>query len=532
MAEVTSRRVLSAEAADGVLNGPNGLLSPRSDMVAELAEADDSTTAPRDRPDQHWPDQHWPDQHRPAVIAKTFIAAEGPVERYRRTVIVEPLGGGQVQVTEQFDYRLDIPVWRALFNTPFRRALCRGRELPWWHPPDRFTARQARITALLAALAVLAGFLGTLLGQTITFAADEFEIGESAQGRALAMVRLSIILTVVVAALGDREGRRRTLLFAATGAILAAAATSTAPDLASMTAIQAVSRGLSHAMAVLIFVFALEEAPDGSRAFVASMLGLAAGLGSGIAVGLVPLADLGVSGWRLVFLGALAGLPPVLLAARKLPESQRFESAHRQPRVRLPREYPFRMALLATTSFAVLVFSTPASQFQNEFLNEQRGFSATKITLFTLLTTWTAGPGMLIAGKLADLRGRRVIASLGVSGGAVFSLWHFTQAGWPMWVLIAVGALMTSSTVPSLGVYRAEMFDTFRRSASNGLLGVAGIAGSIVGLVAGGYMIEAWGYGTAFTILIAGPILVAILVLLFYPETTRRSLEELNPENR
>jgi len=60
---------------------------------------------------------------------------------------------------------------------------------------------------------------------------------------------------------------------------------------------------------------------------------------------------------------------------------------------------------------------------------------------------------------------------------------------------------------------------------------VAGVSGSMVGLAAGGYMIETWGYGTAFSILLAGPLLVAVLVLLFYPETTRRSLEELNPED-
>ena len=502
MPQVISRRVVSTHAADGVLNGPNGLLSPRSDIVLERAEDEGA-----------------------------FAAAEGPVEHYRRTVTVEGAGGGQVQITERFDYRLDIPVWRVLFTIPFSRALVRGRELPWWHPPDRFTSRQARVVALLATLAVIAGFLGSLLGQTITFAADEFGADESAQGLALALVRLSILITVAVAALGDRKGRRHTLLYAATGSILAAAATSLVANLATLTAVQAVARGLSHALALLIFVFALEESPAGSRAFVASMLGMAAGLGSGIAVGFVPLADLGVSAWRLIFVAALAGLPLVAFAARRLPESQRFETARRRPRDPPPHEYRFRLVLLAATSFAVLVFATPASQFQNEFLNEQRDFSATKIALFTLITAWTAGPGMLIAGKLADVRGRRVIASVGASGGAVFALWHFTQAGWPMWVLIAIGALMTSSTVPSLGVYRAEMFGTVRRSESNGLLGVAGVSGSFVGLAAGGFMIEAWGYGTAFSVLLAGPILVAILVLLFYPETTRRSLEELNPED-
>ncbi|MDE0614516.1 MAG: MFS transporter [bacterium] len=516
MPQVISRRVLSADAADVVLNGPDGLLSPRSDIVLERATGEASLS--NDEPSLR-------------TAEAVFTAVEGPVEHYRRTVTTEPLSDSRVQITEQFDYRLAIPVWWVLFTIPFSRALRQGRDWPWWHPPDRFTARQARIVALLATLAVIAGFLGTLLGQTITFARDEFGESKSAAGFALSLIRLSILITVAVAALADRKGRRRTLLYAAFGAILASAATSLVANLATLTAVQAVSRGLSHAMALLIFVFALEEAPSGSRAFVASMLGLAAGLGSGIAVGSVPLADLGVTAWRLSFLVALAGLPLVLFAARRLPESQRFETARRQPRTKPPTEYRFRLVLLAVTSFAVLVFASPASQLQNDFLRDERGFSATKITIFTLLTAWTAGPGMLIAGKLADLRGRRVLASIGVSGGALFALWHFTLAGWPMWILIAVGTFMTATTVPTLGVYRAEMFGTMRRSESNGILGMAGVAGSAAGLAAAGVMADAWGYGTAFTVLVAGPILVAILVLVFYPETTRRSLEELNPED-
>ena len=38
MPRVISRRVLSADAADVVLNGPDGLLTPRSDIVLERAE--------------------------------------------------------------------------------------------------------------------------------------------------------------------------------------------------------------------------------------------------------------------------------------------------------------------------------------------------------------------------------------------------------------------------------------------------------------------------------------------------------------
>ncbi len=523
-----SRRVLSTDVVDEVLNGPDGLLTPRSDIVLEH---------PADHRTGQSAGEGEPIRSETGFVATEggetrFVVAEGPVDHYFRTVTVEPVAGDRVVVTERFDYRLAVPVWWVLFNVPFRRALCRGRDWPWWHPPVRFDARQARVVALLATLAVMAGFLGTLIGQTITFAREEFGFTKSAEGVALGLIRLSILITVVVAAVGDRQGRRRTLLLAAVGSIVAAVATAPVPGLGALVATQAVSRGLSHAMALLVLVFAMEESPAGARAYVASMLALAAGLGSGLVVGFLPLADLGTSGWRLVFLTALMGLPLVAHVARHLPESQRFEVASRQPRARPPSRHRSRLGLLAVTSFAALVFSTPAAQLQNDFLRDERGFTATRITLFTLLTAWTAGPGMLVAGKLADLRGRRVIGALGSSGGALLVLWHFTQAGWPMWVVFAGGACLGAATVPSLGVYRAELFGTVRRSESNGLLGVASVAGSATGLSAAGFMADAWGYGTAFSVLVVGPLLVALIVVLFYPDTARRSLEDLNPDDQ
>ncbi|MCY4163796.1 MAG: MFS transporter [bacterium] len=502
MPQVISRHVLSASAADAVLNSSGGLLSPRSDIILEKADGEG-----------------------------TFSAAEGPVTQYRRTVTTRHIGDAQVEITERFDYKLSIGLWWVLFVLPVNHTLRHKRDLPWWHPPDRFNARQASVVALLATLAVLAGFLGTLLGQTITFAREEFGATKSAQGFALSVVRVSILLTVAIAALADRRGRRRILLLAGFGAIVASAATSLAPNLAALAGIQGLARGLSHAMALLLFVFALEESPSGSRAYVTSLLGMAAGLGSSVAVGLVPLADLGVAAWRFIFLVALIGLPLLAYAARRLPESQRFCATQPVARTKASKQHRRRLVLLAATSFAVLLFASPASQLQNDFLRDERNFSATKITVFVLLTTWTAGPAMLCAGKLADLRGRRVLASVGVCAGALLTLWHFTTAGWPMWVLLAAGTCMSATTVPSLGVYRAEMFGTIRRSGSNGLVGLAGVAGSAAGLAIAGVMADAWGYGTAFSVLVAGPLVVAVIVLLCYPETTRRSLEELNPQS-
>ena len=50
-------------------------------------------------------------------------------------------------------------------------------------------------------------------------------------------------------------------------------------------------------------------------------------------------------------------------------------------------------------------------------------------------------------------------------------------------------------------------------------------------LVVGGLVDSGWSYGSAFALIAPAPLLVCALVLLSYPETAHRSLEDLNPED-
>jgi hypothetical protein len=59
---------------------------------------------------------------------------------------------------------------------------------------------------------------------------------------------------------------------------------------------------------------------------------------------------------------------------------------------------------------------------------------------------------------------------------------------------------------------------------------VAGVSGSVVGVLLAGVLAGPWGgLGRPIALLALGPLLVAVLVLACYPETANRSLEELNP---
>lgn len=114
-----------------------------------------------------------------------WVCAEGPFTRYERRLAVEPDGDGRHVVAKGVEWELGDPhlgsVVRPLVAKLFRRELvvdgdpdAPAPRPPWWSPPDRLDARASAMVARLCALSLVTGYLGTVLTQTITFAADEF----------------------------------------------------------------------------------------------------------------------------------------------------------------------------------------------------------------------------------------------------------------------------------------------------------------------------------------------------------------------
>ncbi|MGE4566999.1 MAG: MFS transporter [Acidimicrobiales bacterium] len=460
-----------------------------------------------------------------------FVLDHGPFEHYQRTLTVTE-GTQDHQVTETYQFRLSVPVWRPLFTLIMRRALPRRRN-PWWSPPSRLDARAARVLSLLAVLQVIDGYLGTVISQTITFAADEFNRTSTAQGVTLAVVRIGVLVALGVMVLADRHGRRRLLRWAMLGAVLLTGLGALSPGLWFLGGSQLFARGLTTGMGILIGVMAAEELPRGARAYGVSMLSLAAALGAGMAVWVLPVADLNPQGWRVVYLVPLLSLPLVLAACRRLPETRRFVANKQTPDLHgapLRTEYR-RLALLATGAFLFLLFASPASQFQNDFLREQRGFNATGISIYTLLTSTPAAIGIFLAGKWADTRGRRHVGALGLAGGATLITLSYFFAGPLMWASHLGGVVVGSLTV-ALGVYGPELFSTHHRAKANGTIVTIGVLGSVCGLLLVGWLHNYFGaYGPAFAVVTLGPFLAAWLVISRYPETARKALEELNPDD-
>ncbi|MEO6988751.1 MAG: MFS transporter, partial [Aquihabitans sp.] len=359
-----------------------------------------------------------------------YTCTEGPFEHYERTLDVESLGQARYRVTETTRWVLAIPIWGVLFRPLVRKMVVRreapepvafgpGGEpvfiSPWWSPPARFNARSSQILSRLCALSLLAGYLGTVITQTITFAADEFGASSTAQGTTLAAIRVGVLLSVGIMAISDRKGRQKLLLATAVGSAIFAAMGALSPGLVFLGSTQTLSRACSTAMALLIAVVAAEEMPAGGRAYAASVLAMTGALGAGLAVMLVPLADMAPWAWRVIYVVPVLFLPLFISVGRRLPESRRFVRPHGRATMAGHRR---RLLLLATVAFFGLMFWAPNTQFHNDFLRNEHGFSAAQLTLFTLATGTPAGIGIVIGGRLADTRGRRMVGAIGTIGGA------------------------------------------------------------------------------------------------------------------
>ena len=479
-----------------------------------------------------------------------FDCEHGPFSSYRRTVRWtrngdgdgDGDGDGTIDVDQVVEYRLAIPYWARLYDPLVRRALPTGirpGSRPWWTTPDRLSSAQSTMVAAMALFNLVAGLLYGLLTQVLTFiAADLGDGSRSQQTAVLSAVRLGVVVTVVVMLFADRRGRRRIAVWSFAAAAVLTVVTALAPSLWAVAALQLVARNLAIAGLLCVDTISIEELPPGSRAMVTGLGTLAYGLGAGVIVMTLPLADLGAWGWRLTFVVAGVSLPMIWSAARHLPESGRFrrlDASRRAADDALPesssaesrRIDPRRFVVIAALFLLFNVFVAPASQLQNDYLRTERGFSGLMITLFVIATSTPGGLGVLAGGRLADVRGRRAAILPGLIALGVFSSLFFVVSGPSMWVTSLLGTLLGSLAVPAMGVIAPELFPTARRAGVRGVITAIAVAGSVCGLMIAGPLVDARGYGFTFTVLAVAPLAAAALALAI-PETRGRELEELN----
>ena len=384
----------------------------------------------------------------------------------------------------------------------------------------------------MALASMSSAFVNTLFTQTVAYAAEEFDIGNSGQGIGAAVVRWGIIICLPIVALADRHGRRPMIIATAWAAPIITSLGALAPSFPFLVATQTIGRPLGLTLDILIAVVAVEEMPRNSRAYATGLLAVVSGVGAGVAVASLPLADFGDSGWRYVYLVTLVWLVVAVVLMKWLPESTRFTTQSVGSPV--TREHARAMLRRNITRICTVVFLTnlyvaTASIFQNRYLKDDRGYSAALVALFTIATSAPASVGLVAGGRIADERGRRILGATMVPIGALLLALSFNTSGLTMWTVAIVGGLAFGISYPAMAVYRGELFPTQVRSVAGGIIMTSALIGGSLGLIGGGWVLDSGvDYGTVMLWLVLGPALASLIVWFRYPETAHKELEEIN----
>jgi len=405
-------------------------------------------------------------------------------------------------------------------------------------PPVAFTHEQATLLATAAAATAVVAFAGALFGQLSGPISDSFHLSDTALTVALALTRVGALLALVPTALADRRGRRTSIMLGVLGSAFACAISAIAPGIAFFTVAQALQRGLLITTATVAAIAVVEEAPEGARAYSTSMLALAGGLGFSLAVVVLPFADLGANGWRIPF---ALGAATIFLArpiAKRLRETVRYEAVARRKdiargRLReiVDKRYGRRFIVLAAAAFLTNIFAAPSSQLMNKYLEDVRNFSSTGIAVFRGVTTAVPGLiGLVLGGRLAEQRGRKPVAVIGLAIATITQMIFFTFGGPIIWVMAATSILAAGAGGIALGTLDAELFATEVRSTSNALITTISVFGSGAGFLAAGLLAEPLGNLGRSIALTGLPALAAALILVpLLPESAARNLDDVSP---
>lgn len=424
-----------------------------------------------------------------------------------------------------------------------------GRYRSAWIPPvfgatPSLPARQWRVIGLMVA----AGLFNAYDLQLFSLALKQIQTGlgieEARLGLLGSVIRLGVVPGALLALLADSLGRRRMLLLTIIGYTLATGATALAPDERTFVVCQFLARAFGSAEAILAGVVVAEEVDADERGWAIGVLSALSFLGVALAWVLFASVEVLPGGWRALY---AVGLGPLLLVAwlrRRLPETPRFE-AHRakaaarirwgdawQPLVNLARMYPGRIAAATGVAFLMSFSGQSAGFFFPKFMQEAHGLAPNQLTLLGVGVGVIGLVAMPLLGRLGDRRGRKPVAIAFIVLNPLAVVGLYLSGGISLPLLFFLG--MTVSDIGSdtnLATFARELFPTSYRSTAAGALAMVGQLGGSLGLATESLLFAALAsHARSISLLAIAGLAVPFLVAFWFPETSRRRLEDVSPE--
>ena len=405
---------------------------------------------------------------------------------------------------------------------------------PWWAPAQPLSVQQTRALAALCFYAMVMGYMTSLAGIAQHQVIESFHADDAALGSMLFALNIGALPGIFLLPLGDRVGRRKILLPALAITAIASGMSALSPNLWTFTLLQALVRAPLFVALSLAWIYLVEEMPPRGRAYAISLFTMTGGLGGGIGLLSLPLVQhLSRGGWRILFAAGIATLAAIPSLVKDLPETHRFTKAWHgaSPLFLLKKPHLRRILILLGAALAASVFGSPAARYQGRYIQNALGYTPGMYVLFTVVTTLPAAPGMLIGGRIADSLGRKTVGILAATVGALSQALQYWLSGAPLWISSAIGSFVGAMWIPAMGSFSTELFPTSLRANASSATSAVGMAGGAAGsLIAGSLIVSMGSYAKAITALLPAALVSGLLVLLLFPETKGKELDEISPE--
>jgi MFS transporter, putative metabolite:H+ symporter len=424
---------------------------------------------------------------------------------------------------------------------------------------------------MLSSATLFEGFDAAMLSFAAPDTRASLGIDRSQWGLVNGITRMGVMASFLFLFFADRLGRRAVMLVTVLGFTIFNGLTAFVTDKVQFTACQTLARLFLTAEISLAVIIASEEFPARLRARTVAILISLATVGVMAMAKLQPyvllpesaepnwIHSLGAwlvargqallgqephaASWRGLYVLSLVPLVLILVLRLAMRETRRFEAV-RSASPAAPRslrqalsdavtpwraEYRARTAMVALLWNCVFLVTAPSVVYWVIFAREDLGLTAQQVGDIVF---WGYGGGVaghFTAGWLIDRVGRKwtcagfyVIAAISI---AMLYQIH-SLAGQYFWMIATVFSFAAANTATH--VYASELFPTEIRATGYGwTTNFAGRVTEVATPIAIGALSLSLGIPTSIAVVAIGPVIGAILVLRYAPETRGLTLEQI-----
>lgn len=448
-----------------------------------------------------------------------------------------------------------------------------GRVSESAQPKERFTPYHVVLLLLLGIATLYEGFDASMLTLASVDVRATLDIGLDEWGTVYAITRAGMVASFFFLMCADRFGRRALLIVTVAGFALSSAATAFVQTKAEFAVAQTIARLFLTAQYGLAIIIAGEELPAKYRGTGITILTGFATVGTVVMAKTSPFFLLleGAQGnaahdfamrcveitagwlgieydgahWRGLYL--IGALPLVLLPLLRygIRETARYqEIASTRTSISLgatlkvqfaearrlfePRYLP-RFRIVSLLWNCVYLVIAPAVAFWAIYAREEVGMTPAQVGDVVMWAYIGGTFGHLLAGQLVDRIGRKITCAgfYAIAAVAIVGLFHTNSTpGQYFWHIATV--FFFNCAIGATHVYASELFPTELRATGYGW--TTNLFGRITEVAIPfiiGQLIPVMGISWAITWVAIGPILGALLVLKYAPETRGLTLEEI-----